>query len=293
MVSQQAILAVPGREPVAVQSHDQIRRVRESEMNYIDLFHGILGFSLGAFWADMHFENHYVSDIEPFAVDLARQRFPDSIQLGDIRNHKEWKLEPGEYIITGGFPCQPFSVAGLREGKGDDRYLWPAMFGVVQKYKPTWLISENVTAIDGMALEDVLSDLGSIGYETAPPLEIPAVAVGAFHERFRIWIIAHADREGESISAEHEGDTQGRLDSTYSTGDDVQRSLPQQGSNGQQIGATFVPNAWETWEGILPESAVCRANDGIPSRVDRTRGLGNAIVPQIAELLFRQIKELL
>ncbi len=285
-------------------------------MNYVDLFSGIGGFALGAYWAGMHFENHYFSEVDPYCVELYQKRFPDAIPLGDITKYKEWDIEPGEYIITGGFPCQPFSVAGVRKGKADDRYLWPSMFGVVQKYKPTWIISENVTAIDGMALEDVLSDLGSIGYETAPPLEIPAVAVGAFHERFRVWIIANSSSmgqcgtqsPGEYISdknRELEGKIQKEIEqhrfgwdvkggvAAHSNGKDVAGCIEQERSDRQQIGAIFVPESWETWEGVLPESALCRTDDGISNRVDRTKGLGNAIVPQIAELLFRQIKELL
>ena len=246
-------------------------------MNYIDLFHGILGFSLGAYWAGMHFETHYVSDIEPFAVELARRRFPDSIQLGDIRNHKEWKLEPGEYIITGGFPCQPFSVAGKQAGESDERNMWPSMHRVVRRVRPLWVVAENVPGSAAYIKDVVKPQLESENYEVWP-FSISARTLGAPHLRDRLWVIAHAkeDRRAWSIYG------------------DVKDSRNQSWSIRESPG-TLDPrlSVFETFEQRVGKPAVLRVDDGIPHRVDRLGAVGNAIVPQIAELLFRQIKELL
>lgn len=98
-------------------------------------------------------------------------------------------------IISGGFPCQPFSKAGQRRGKSDDRYLWPEMLRVINELRPTWVIGENVANILNLALDDVLSDLESKGY-TARAFMVPARGVGAPHQRYRFAIVAHADGDG-------------------------------------------------------------------------------------------------
>ena len=98
-------------------------------------------------------------------------------------------------IISGGFPCQPFSKAGQRRGKSDDRYLWPEMLRVIDELRPAWVIGENVANILNLALDDVLSDLESKGY-TARAFMVPARGVGAPHQRYRFAIVAHADGDG-------------------------------------------------------------------------------------------------
>jgi DNA (cytosine-5)-methyltransferase 1 len=123
----------------------------------------------------------------------------------------------GVDLLTGGFPCQPFSVAGKRLGKADDRAIWPEMLRVIREAKPTWIIGENVAGIVTMELDNILSDLESLGY-SAWPIVIPACAVDARHRRDRVWIVAHAIGMRESQSSGSFADERGR---TGNEGEDV------------------------------------------------------------------------
>lgn len=191
-------------------------------MNYIDLFHGIGGFAVGAYWAGMKFENHYCSDIEPYDFELYKKRFPDSIQLGDIReidceklmadtdskydkrrtesqqsdskSGEAWNKSGGccnDWIITGGFPCQDISVAGKGTGiRGHRSGLWFEMWRIIRDLRPRFAIMENVGALTFRGLTDVLGSLAEIGYD-AEWQDIRAEDMGAPHRRERIWIIAY------------------------------------------------------------------------------------------------------
>lgn len=191
-------------------------------MLHIDLFSGIGGFAVAT---EMVWDNveHIFCDNEPFAQAILKKHWPNSPIYGDIREliadteKKQWKKrlrlerdknkkdpEPSRpHILTGGFPCQPFSSAGRRKGTKDDRYLWPEMFAVIRNTKPTWIIAENVYGLttwnEGMVLETVCLDLESEGYEVQP-LIIPACAVGAPHQRKRVWIVAYRDNSGSRTS---------------------------------------------------------------------------------------------
>lgn len=183
-------------------------------MRHIDLFSGIGGFALAveAVWPDSH---HIFCDNDNYCQSLLRLRFPDSKIYGDIKKIKfiadsDWDglQEQGKKkqagwnrqlfkadILTGGFPCQPFSQAGKRRGTDDDRYLWPEMLRIIRLTKPRWVIAENVRGLftmqGGLVFEQVCSDLENAGYEVRPFI-IPAVSVDAPHRRDRIWFIAHA-----------------------------------------------------------------------------------------------------
>jgi len=234
-------------------------------MNYIDLFSGIGGFALGAYWAGMKFERHYFSEVEPYAVELYQKRFPDAIPLGNITKQEEWNLEKGEYIITGGVPCQPHSWIGRRKGKADPRYLWPEMYKCIQTYRPLWSIIENVPGIisDG-TLDSICADLEDSNYSFAP-LVFPAASLGAPHIRYRVFIVSNLEGVGRE---------QGYKNSRGSGEGTVAQE--------ERIGFTN-HSRWQT------EPAVRRMAHGIPRGMERLRGLGNAVVPQKAELLFRQI----
>jgi DNA (cytosine-5)-methyltransferase 1 len=180
----------------------------------------------------------------------------------------------GVDLLTGGFPCQPFSVAGKRRGAADERALWPEMLRVIDGAKPAWLIGENVAGIVTMELDNILSDLEGIGY-AAWPLVIPACAVDARHRRDRVWIVAHAERSQQFCKT--------------ATGLDMERNAldRRRGSEtpnrpSADSGATE-PCCW------LPEPSVGRVAHGIPHRAHRLRGLGNAIVPQVAYEIIRAI----
>ena len=163
-------------------------------MKHLDLFSGIGGFSLAARWTwKGNYENVGHCEIEEFPCKVYHKHFPESRCLGDITK-VEWKKGMAE-MVTGGFPCQPFSLAGKQNGREDDRYLWKSMFKAIQEIKPNWVVAENVPGIINMALDEVLSDLEGEAYEVQT-FDIPACAIDAPHRRSRIWIIAHANGVG-------------------------------------------------------------------------------------------------
>jgi DNA (cytosine-5)-methyltransferase 1 len=219
------------------------------QATHLDLFSSIGGFAIAARAAG--FRTIAFSEIEPYACKILERHWPDVPNLGDIRNVRGVRAN----LVTGGFPCQPFSraSAGKRLGKNDDRYLWPEMLRVIAESGADWVLGENVAGLDGMALCEVVSDLEAIGYTVAPPLEIPACAVGHDHRRERLWILAHAN-----VRAEH-----------GSAIDAETQVLPECEHEAGRLGAA----------------------DGVSRGMDRLRrkALGNAIVPQIALQILRGI----
>lgn len=186
-------------------------------MTHASVFSGIGGAELAAAW--MGWTNLFHCEIQEFPRQVLEYWFPKSESYGDITktNFEKWKGRVD--VLTGGFPCQPFSVAGDRKGKEDDRYLWVEMLRVIQEVQPTWVVAENVNGIRTMVepdsevklgrsdslfeesyiyreeykftIERVCEDLEREGY-AVQPIAIPACAVGAPHRRDRIWIVAHA-----------------------------------------------------------------------------------------------------
>jgi DNA (cytosine-5)-methyltransferase 1 len=185
-------------------------------------------------------------------------------------------------LLTGGFPCQPFSVAGKQAGKGDDRYLWPEMFRVIQEVRPTWVVAENVTGIIKLALDDCLSNLESAGYETEV-FVIPACAVNAPHRRDRVWIVAY---NSQLFSRTRKESTEQGIETTNGSQDVPDTRLLRQTFNEQQATGVEQYNWWTT------EPDVGRVANGIPRRVDRLKALGNAIVPQVAHRILSAIAEI-
>jgi DNA (cytosine-5)-methyltransferase 1 len=202
----------------------------EQQLTHIDLFSGIGGFALAAGWAG--FRTVAFCEIEPFCQEVLAARFgaasdterqrgesreiyksnlysasgggkagsssPDNenrpVLIGDIRTFDGTRFR-GATLLTGGFPCQPFSAAGKRRGKADDRHLWPEMLRIVSEARPAWVVGENVAGIVNMELENVCADLEAEGYEVQPII-IPACAVNAPHRRDRVWICGHARELG-------------------------------------------------------------------------------------------------
>lgn len=158
-------------------------------MNVLDLFSGIGGFSLGLERAGMR--TVAFCERDEYCRAVLRKHWPDVPCFGDIHAIDADGLgRLGRIdLVCGGFPCQPFSVAGEQKGKADDRHLWPQMCRVIALARPTWVIGENVAGLIAMALDDVLADLEGLGY-TARTFVIPAAAVGAPHRRDRLWIVA-------------------------------------------------------------------------------------------------------
>lgn len=158
-------------------------------MTHGSLFSGIGGFDLAA--SRMGWDNIFQVEIDPFCRRVLKKNFPDAKQYSDIRDFDGGDFAGKIDIVSGGFPCQPFSVAGKRRGKSDDRTIWGEMLRVVRTILPAWVVGENVAGIISMELDTVLADLESIGY-TCQAFVVPACAVNALHRRDRVWIVAHA-----------------------------------------------------------------------------------------------------
>jgi site-specific DNA-cytosine methylase len=180
---------------------------------HLDLFSGIGGFALAARWAGL--ETVQFVEIDPFCQKVLRKNF-EGVPIHDniktftyarcfrqaISQEQATGIEQCNqrpFLLTGGFPCQPYSCAGKRRGKEDDRALWPEMLRVISEARPTWIIAENVAGFIGMGLDDCISDLENEGYEVQP-FVIPACAVNAPHRRDRVWIVAHSISRPTKIS---------------------------------------------------------------------------------------------
>ncbi len=142
-------------------------------------------------------------EIDEYCQNILALRYPESKKYTDIKTLKGDDLEPID-ILTGGFPCQPFSVAGKQKGKEDNRYLWPEMLRVIKECRPRWIVGENVPGIINLALDTVCSDLEAEGYEVWP-IVFPSHALGAWHKRDRLWIVCHAKYDGQLASQEFRG----------------------------------------------------------------------------------------
>ena len=167
-----------------------------NKLKVLDLFSGIGGFSLGLHSTGI-FDTVKFVEIDKFCQKVLNKNFPDIPIDEDIRNVKGQEFEAD--VITGGFPCQPFSVAGKQKGTNDNRYLWPEMFRLIKEIKPEFVIGENVQGLinlqNGMVLRQVQDDLESEGFEVQC-FVIPASGLGAWHKRNRVWIVGHSKHNG-------------------------------------------------------------------------------------------------
>ena len=176
-------------------------------LKLLDLFSGLGGFSLGLEKTG-HFKTIAFCDNDKYCKLVLQKHWKEVKIYNDVKEITKKRLEADRVelpeIITGGFPCQPFSVAGKQKGTSDDRYLWPEMFRIIKELKPRWVIGENVKGItniqDGMVFETVCTDLEGEGYEVRA-FNIPAAGVGAPHRRERIWIVAH--RKKSMVNADN------------------------------------------------------------------------------------------
>ena len=304
-------------------------------ITHYDLFAGIGGFSLAL--EEVFNEakiNHIFCEWQHFPSAVLKKHWPDGMFYGDIAglvadtNSKRHKSSVAETeaegrsnlcsgargdenetltILTGGFPCQPFSHAGRRKGTADDRYQWPNMFRVIQNVKPDWVIAENVRGLvtwnDGMVLEQVCVDLESEGYEVQPFI-IPAVAVNAPHRRDRVWIIANCANSRTKGLRERKVDSDDAANARcigrkQRSSEDIQsESKKPERQNSHYSG-------WERdWREVAAATCNARMDDGLPREVDgiscsfakwrneSIKAYGNAIVPQVAMEIFRVIKRI-
>lgn len=295
-------------------------------MKQIGLFAGIGGFELAARWVG--WETIAVSEIDPFCQKVLQYHFPGAQLHGDIKTTDFTGYSGQCDVITGGFPCQPFSAAGKRRGTADERYLWPEMLRVINEVKPRWVIGENVRGLvnwdGGLVFDTVCTELENIGYEVQPFI-IPACGVNAPHRRDRIWFIANAKgyvtRKQEPKNSEWAEHTTERdkvwSDVTRIGGNgnvaDAQNVFnasglgrnalnnehgnTEQGQSGREFGATN--SARNTWDGFPTQPPVCGGNHGVPDGLDgiafskwrkeSIKSYGNAIVPQVAYEIYKAI----
>ncbi len=321
----------------------------ERKITHGSLFSGIGGFDLG--FQRTGIETIWQVEIDEYCQKVLAKNFPGVQRFADIRECGAHNLSPVD-IISGGFPCQPWSVAGKQGGAADARNLWPEMFRIIGELRPRWVVAENVPNLDAMGYLDItIDDLESIGYEVRP-VEIPAAGVGASHLRKRIWIVAyaqgercgeargHKDRSQERVAQRSkdvsDSESPGRREdgagkfrrqtdiasnSDGIDGDDGRHgtspicrkqrrpaelprgqkavAIARSGADqpkfeGEEIDGTDTRRSpggtcGSSWWSVEPD--VGRVAHGVPSWVDRLKGLGNAIVPQIAEIIGRLIVE--
>ncbi|MCK4789792.1 MAG: DNA (cytosine-5-)-methyltransferase, partial [Desulfobacteraceae bacterium] len=275
----------------------------EKELTHIDLFSGIGGFTIAAKWAG--FRTVVFCEKEKFCQKVLKKHWPEIPIIPEIRDFNGTKYRDAT-LLTGGFPCQPFSVVGQRRGKKDDRYLWPEMLKVIDEAKPRWILAENVPGIFRMALDTVLSDLEGEGYATGTFI-IPACGLNAPHRRNRVWIIAYSESRMPRNQTEQKGwknfvrrdieidpnsDTRrirrhksegikkrattrsnNEKINRYAYGNDVQRAWKQ--SNHQESSGLYDREklGWEeNWFEIAAH--FCRVDDGISDRIHRLKALG-------------------
>lgn len=327
-----------------------------SELTHLSLFSGIGGLDIAAEWAG--FKTVGQCEWADYPTKVLEKHWPSVPRWRDIRSltqesfYDRTSLRTVD-IISGGFPCQPFSVAGKQKGKEDDRYLWPEMLRVIRELKPTWVLGENVPGILRIAGKTVCEDLEREGYFVTV-LNFEAAAVGAKHRRERVFFVGHTKHDGQPSQQELRGDetasndwwskepkTPGKPEGTNRPvnvsgvcgsehGGERPISNPQSEQDCRLQQQKFQPNfgtysenvsnttcqrrqksgneagnisqgqsEWESWtadsfNGHIWEFEpnVGRVANGVSSRVDRLKCLGNAVVPQQAYPIFRAIAEI-
>lgn len=254
-------------------------------MRHGSLFSGIGGFDLAA--EQIGWTNLFNCEIDEFCRRVLDYHFSDAYGYTDVKraDFREWRGKVD--VLSGGFPCQPFSTAGKRLGTEDDRYLWPELLRAIDEIRPTWVVGENVAGLLSMVqpseerqsyvLYGILEDLEERGYSVQTFI-IPACAVGAPHRRDRVWIIAHSSSLG--------------LERRNGKGE---RQIPET----HLVSAQSIAGRWESFP---TKSPICGGDDGIPRELDSLtfpkwrreslKAYGNAIVPQIAYEIFRAIDEI-
>lgn len=281
-------------------------------MRHLGLFEGIGGFSLAVRW--MGWKTVAWCEINPFCQKVLRHHFPEAKEHYDITT-TDFTIYRGKIdLITGGFPCQPYSVAGKRKGTEDDRHLWPQMLRAIREVRPRWVVGENVPGLvnwdGGVVFEQVQADLENEGYEVQPYI-LPACGVEAWHKRDRIWIIAYSDLCNDSRTAR--SNEAAPKKKGISKRNEIQQpsfadNFRTYTHNGSQRNKRSIKKAIQVLRGIqsgedgriyadiagrpnLSTPILCRSYDGIPGGVDSVRAYGNAIVPQVAFQIFKAIEQ--
>ena len=296
-------------------------------MTHGSLFSGIGGFDLASEW--MGWENKFHCEWNPFGQKILKYYWPKAISYEDITK-TDFTIHRGKIdILTGGFPCQPYSSAGKRKGKDDERHLWPHMLRAISEIKPSWVVGENVRGLvnwnEGMVFHEVQSDLENQGYAVQSFL-IPAAGMNTAHQRYRIWFIAYnatytnsnglhkCNSYNEIITGKREINPCSNIEQVMSNGDATNtepkrlfrmhktRSKDNINRENTKIWGGFTRyNKENHFINFPTQSPICGGNDGLPNRLDNItfpkwrkesiRAYGNAIVPQVALNIFKAINE--
>lgn len=288
-------------------------------MTHGSLFSGIGGFDLAAEW--MGWENKFHCEWNTFGQKVLHHYWPQAEQFTDITKTDFTKYANRIDILTGGFPCQPYSSAGKRLGKEDERHLWPEMLRCIQEVQPRWVVGENVLGLvnwsGGLVFHEVQADLEAEGYEVQPYV-LPAVSVNAPHRRDRVWFVAYSNLYGsKQCNSNNEVNTSegrvnafGNINESNGNGDVADTYL----QRFNKFGSTFITNKQKRqyskkntfdrqrcWQNFPSVSPICTGDDGISDRLDsiafpkwRNESIkagGNAIVPQVVYQIFKTIEQ--
>lgn len=287
-------------------------------MKHISLFSGIGGFDLAAQW--MGWQNLAHCEINPFCQRILKYYWPNAQSHTDIRT-TDFTIYRGLCdILTGGFPCQPYSTAGKRLGKEDDRHLWPEMLRVIREISPGYIVGENVRGLTnwngGVVFDEVQADLEAEGFEVLPFL-LPAASVNAPHRRDRIWFIAYAKGGVGNLSARSEDGQKETYIKGYGSKGVVTnpssfrcnsiiyqtKELQWQEQPQREVGECHRKTPGNQWRDFPTQSPLRSGDDGLSSQLDgitfprwceeSIKGAGNAIVPQVAYQIFQVINQML
>lgn len=283
-------------------------------MTHLSLFSGIGGLDLAAEWAG--FTTVGQCEFADYPTKVLEKHWPDVPRWRDIRTltKESFYERTGQRtvdVISGGFPCQPFSVAGKQKGKNDDRYLWPEMLRVIRELRPHCVVGENVPGILKIAAGQVVKDLERAGYHVVV-FHYEAASVGAWHRRSRVFFTGLADVADTDGGWMHDSNRKEDQPARSRENDIYEQSGRTWGGE-QSAGARVSPDEravgdamrgrctwdarWEQWQELADghcwaaEPDVGRVAHGIPERVDRLKCLGNAVVPQQAYPIFKALAE--
>ena len=296
------------------------------KLRHGSLFSGIGGFDLAAEW--MGWDNVFHCEWNEFGQKVLKHYWPQAESFSDITKTDFTKYYGTIDIITGGFPCQPYSAAGNRKGKDDERHLWPEMLRAIREVAPRFVVGENVRGLTnwngGLVFDEVCAELESFGYQVAPVI-IPASAVGAPHKRERIWFVAQnsgsngcLQREAEQERAEIRqlrNSSAGSSDGIYISKRDA-TNAGYKGLQRRELIRTSKRGEWQqnetrksttefhkvkNWEQFPTQSPVCGGDDGLSYELDgitfpkwrseSIKAYGNAIVPQVAFQIFKALEK--
>ena len=236
-------------------------------MTHVSLFTGIGGLDLAAEWAG--FETILQVERERFPLQVLAKHWPDVPRITDIKEVTGGSVTRPVTVVSGGFPCQPFSTAGKKRGKKDDRYLWPEMLRVIKELQPTWIVAENVENAVRVVLDEILDDLENGGY-SAQAYVVSAYCSGAWFKGNRTFIVATANHGSTPMRGNAQFQTDATVDGCWAD---------------RRHGTSLIDSR-KRWE-IEPRPY--GVAHGIPRRMDRLRSLGNAVVPQQAYPIFEAI----